>query len=1104
MFEAAAAKRASEPARLPTQEGGRDATASPFAFGASLAGRLALSGRPVQPKLEIGAVDDPLEREADAVSEQVMRMPDPGAPAEVTFQAAPYVGRACAACEEETLQRREADGGESAAPEPDVESHLAGMGSGSPLPDSTRAYLEPRFGEDFSDVRVHSDGRAAESASSIHALAYTVGNRIVFNRGQYSPETGGGMRLLAHELTHVVQQSPGSGGAPAAQPRRVQRAPFFFAPALKTPDWNLVHAEILPLFLKPNAAINLFIEAPIPGATRKGLGAGSAGRADFYTATPARTIGLNFDAEPSYMPAPGLEFSGGAYRQDTQSAPRGAPSSPKARRIDQAAEEIGIGDLKPGYSSESFLGIDQVGHYKKGITTTATALNAWLAANPAEGAPSGSTWKPRPSTLKSLTIPPEITYPGGTRFQSVPLGLYESQLTGVRKIMDAGLQGRLYVYKDKTAGVWSYEWIPDSIPVSTGNSLVNTVLDRLNKVVIPAIKRAARAKAKGGKKAAPKRMPGAMPAPVRRRPGRVVRRFSNAEWKTNTYGPWDTEAKKFLGDEKEVGKARVAETAVELQERSGTNLGIPAEVKERGKGLGKIQHWHRFGGLYGALRERFDFLIVKFEKFAAWVKAKVKKLTKPSAGVKFGSWVKAAAQAIFKIFKMVGAWAVTETVDRLIESLEAGISANLEKLADMATPEGVKSKVEEFEEMKAKYEEIIKHQEEELSKFFFGDNLELFEKLAEFEKVAETVSTIVSLVEWGVRLLACASPPAIGCLWNLAISALQAAFAILMQTCWFTKKVYQPVISKVDMVGKFPAKVAAEIVTAANSYLPVPEGFDPLFAPIDVDVGTFKADCDDASDAGARLTPERQAILDLREELGEAKFQAFLEMMAKRAAGPWVLVTPERIAALKEPLKKIDEKTLKELAADKTKGAPVELVEFLTGISQYTEREKKTAKTFHEQAAAAAAAKVAAGKGDQSGATGTAGPAPAAGGGGAGGGGAPEEKLPEGVKVISGSDHTMTVAPENRYAVPGIFARVVDASREHGVKQPATITADIFVKGVHTYRVKDIKVRSVFAVTHVSTPPVYTSVYYLTDGLALDIGGQRVVWEQMSWSIIDK
>jgi len=80
---------------------------------------------------------------------------------------------------------------------------------GHPLDSETRTFFEPRFGQDLSRVRVHTDGRAAESAQAVNALAYTVGRDIVFAGGRYAPTSRTGQALLAHELTHVAQQDQG-------------------------------------------------------------------------------------------------------------------------------------------------------------------------------------------------------------------------------------------------------------------------------------------------------------------------------------------------------------------------------------------------------------------------------------------------------------------------------------------------------------------------------------------------------------------------------------------------------------------------------------------------------------------------------------------------------------------------------------------------------------------------------------------------------------------------------------------------------------------------------------------------------------------------------
>jgi hypothetical protein len=112
----------------------------------------------------------------------------------------------CAECKKKQigLQRKsEGSGGVSAVP-PIVHEVLGSPGQ--PLDDKSRSFMEPRLGHDFSRVRVHTDRRSSESARAVNALAYTVGRDLVFDSGQYAPHTPAGRRLLAHELTHVVQQ----------------------------------------------------------------------------------------------------------------------------------------------------------------------------------------------------------------------------------------------------------------------------------------------------------------------------------------------------------------------------------------------------------------------------------------------------------------------------------------------------------------------------------------------------------------------------------------------------------------------------------------------------------------------------------------------------------------------------------------------------------------------------------------------------------------------------------------------------------------------------------------------------------------------------------
>lgn len=101
--------------------------------------------------------------------------------------------------------------------EPSPVHDVVGRGGGEPLDAGTRAAMESHLGHDFGGVRVHTDAAASDSARAVNAQAYTVGNDIVFQSGRYDPASTAGQHMLAHELTHVVQQSTGPvDGTPAA------------------------------------------------------------------------------------------------------------------------------------------------------------------------------------------------------------------------------------------------------------------------------------------------------------------------------------------------------------------------------------------------------------------------------------------------------------------------------------------------------------------------------------------------------------------------------------------------------------------------------------------------------------------------------------------------------------------------------------------------------------------------------------------------------------------------------------------------------------------------------------------------------------------------
>ena len=177
---------------------------------------VATAWRPmVQAKLRVGAVDDPLEREADRAADAVMGGAGAGA---LTPAIVPAAQRKCAACEAEDeapIQRKCAACGANHGLGAATAAASAVASGGRPLSPDLRAYFEPRFGRPLGNVRLHDHPGARAAADGIGAQAFTVGNDIAFAGGAYAPQSHAGRRLIAHELAHTIQQAPFIARQPA-------------------------------------------------------------------------------------------------------------------------------------------------------------------------------------------------------------------------------------------------------------------------------------------------------------------------------------------------------------------------------------------------------------------------------------------------------------------------------------------------------------------------------------------------------------------------------------------------------------------------------------------------------------------------------------------------------------------------------------------------------------------------------------------------------------------------------------------------------------------------------------------------------------------------
>lgn len=190
------------------------------AVGNQAVERLYRSGL-IQAKLTVGKSDDVYEQEADRVADEVMRMPDPVIrrrdknkeeeesiiqPKSLSQRITPVIQLQCE--EEKYVVQAQLASYDAPVIPPQSEAALNALqGQGHPLPESSLAFFEPRFGHYFSQVRIHTDNQTADIAHAINAQAFTHGRDIFFNTGRFQPQTPEGQKLLAHELTHVLQQT---------------------------------------------------------------------------------------------------------------------------------------------------------------------------------------------------------------------------------------------------------------------------------------------------------------------------------------------------------------------------------------------------------------------------------------------------------------------------------------------------------------------------------------------------------------------------------------------------------------------------------------------------------------------------------------------------------------------------------------------------------------------------------------------------------------------------------------------------------------------------------------------------------------------------------
>jgi Domain of unknown function (DUF4157) len=388
------------------------------------------NGEALQAKLTIGAPDDVYEKEADSVADQVMSNSSTllrqGAAAGAAGsdddpekrnspQAIPELRRKCACgdgseqeCPDCRMKRvavqRLSPGGDAGLEVPSmVEDVLATPGQ--PLAESARRTLEPGFGHDFSHVRVHEGSKAAESAAAVNAVAYTVGNHIVFGEGQYATGTTAGQHLLAHELTHTIQQSGGRPlGSHLARLAQVKSAMVQrdadtldqdYNTALQSGNWQDA-AEKLNGFNKQDIQSRLSQLTPDQvaklhqGALNNPRVGPDSQVAQLTAATPANQT-------PASAPAAGQTAVGGPeHPANGATTPSGAGAGPNSSTATGLIVEEDASNLSPGQMKKSdFLrqlrqpvsdAVQGASQGEAGQATGSAAIEPWFQHYAGQGA----------------------------------------------------------------------------------------------------------------------------------------------------------------------------------------------------------------------------------------------------------------------------------------------------------------------------------------------------------------------------------------------------------------------------------------------------------------------------------------------------------------------------------------------------------------------------------------------------------------------------------------------------------------------------------------------------------------------------------------------
>lgn len=703
-------------------------------------------------------------------------------------------------------------------------------GGGQILPLSTKEFMEERFGVDFSGVRVHTDSESDNLNRLVHSYAFTTGRDIYFSSGMYQPGTTFGDRLLAHELTHVVQQTGGTRLQRASTSNRflIQRNGF---------TGNIAHFNISKELRAVNSS-NLITEAPIPGALRDYIAINEVGFADLYESTDNTIAGIRgyypesdsknplaYENMPTKISRDPLK-KWGSLRGPFKYGPRLGKLDKKAgtRSLDTNPDfpaEFWVGDLKPLWEPKLREGKDQLEHYitgfekfvekahKDGMTKKSSVKGGYLGA-----AAKGSF----PPFERPLNIPDALDYRMfDTEHNKDPLG------KGAIILPASGKRVWIYPLPDPK-GIYVYfevkhPYAPKKYPTEKDELLqkLHLVLKELRdkQPTIP-----------GKIVVSPKRRPDAVSKETRKknrqdlngnaRTGVIQRKPKTQGWRKKDWEEkrqkWDIGAKAFLkgagegpAERQKIDKALKIPTSGKHKQENEDLKNIQLWSGTTGKLMGELR-W-RFGELFDKLSEFFDKVKQKFEH---WHKKSTSITPKGKLG---GMWSKA-----MKIILKIASKVFRETLTLAYSSFAACANGLIEKLISKFINDATEELHTELEGAHKKVEELQSALEKNFEEY--RKPLEMFaeatEDLPQWENILTALEVAIRL---GVQIISCGSPPGLGCLWGLVVQAgIGIAVDLLTDTDYFNDNIAQPTAQKImnELVGDTFRGLVTDTVSAVG------------------------------------------------------------------------------------------------------------------------------------------------------------------------------------------------------------------------------------------------------------------------------------------------